>query len=103
MTNTNTNFKTFLLNVVDYIAFGLGLVKRGVCDERIKSEYKLMDSSEIRGYTKDEASKMLNLSTRQFDRRINKGYIKKGRKYQGFKNLYWDKDYIDNMSKMIKQ
>jgi hypothetical protein len=103
MTNTNTNFKTFLLNVVDYIAFGLGLVKRGVCDERIKSEYKLMDPSEIHGYTKAEASKMLNLSTRQFDRRISKGYIKKGRKYQGFKNLYWDKDYIDNMSKMNKQ
>ena len=31
---------------------------------------------------------MLNLSYKQFDRRIKNGYIRQGPKYQGFPNLY---------------
>lgn len=101
MTNSNTNFKTFILNVVDYLTFGLSLIRRGVCDNRIKGEYKLVENCEIRGYTKTEASNMLHLSVRQFDRRVKKGFLPKGRKYQGDKSLYWDKEYIDRMSTVL--
>lgn len=100
MTNTNTGFKTFMLNVIDFLSFGFSLFKKGTCDKRIKGEYNLENFSENKGYTKQEVSNMLNLSIRQFDRRIKKGYIKKGRKYQGFKNLYWDKEYIENLSRI---
>lgn len=94
------DFSTFMLNLIDFMSFGFGLYRKGVCDERIKNEYKLVENCETRGYTKKEASKMLNISDRQFDRRIRKGEIPKGRKYKGFTELFWDKDTIDNMSKV---
>lgn len=87
-----------MLNFFDLLGFGFSLYRRGVCDKRIKGTYKLDEVCEKFGYTKTEAANMLNLSVRQFDRRIKKGFIPKGRKYQGFTTLYWDKDYIDKMS-----
>lgn len=103
MTNSNTNFRIFLLNLFDYLTFGMKLYTRGVCDKRIDGVYKLIENCEIHGYTKTEAANLLNLSVRQFDRRVKKGFLPKGRKYQGFKSLYWDKNYIDNMSYKIKK
>lgn len=100
MRNSSDSLKTFVLNAIDFMSFGFGLYRKGVCDERIKNEYKLVENCEIRGYTKKEASKMLNISDRQFDRRIRKGEIPKGRKYKGFTELFWDKDTIDKMSKV---
>ena len=87
----------------DYLLFGMKLYRRGVCDKRIDGEYKLIENCEIHGYTKTEAANLLNLSVRQFDRRVRKGFLPKGRKYQGFKSLYWDKEYIDNMSHKVKK
>lgn len=67
--------------------------------KKIKNDYHLDKNSEIYGYTKEEASKLLGLSTRQFDRRIAKGELHKGKKIRDFTTLFWDKDYIDSMSK----
>ena len=102
MTNSNTNFKTFLLNVIDYFMFGFGLVKQGVCDKRIDGEYKLVENCENKGYTKEEASNLLDMSVRQFDRRVKAGYLPAGKKYRDDKHLYWDKKFINNMSVKVK-
>ena len=103
MTNSNINFKTFLLNAIDYLTFGFRLIKNGVCDKRIDGEYKLIENCENKGYTKEEASNLLNISVRQFDRRVKFGYLPAGKKYRDDKRLYWDKKFIDNMSVKIKQ
>lgn len=103
MTNTDTNFKVFLLNVFDYLCFGFDLIRKGICDNRIKGTYFLNETCKNLGYTKTEAANLLKLSVRQFDRRVKQGFLPKGRKYQGFKSLYWDKEYIDNMSHKVKR
>ena len=61
MTNTNTNFKTFMLNLCNFLTFGFSLIWKGTCDERIKGEYVLYQDYENKGYIKTEASKILNL------------------------------------------
>lgn len=94
----NTELRTLVLNTIDFLTFGFNLYRRGVCDERIKSEYRLTENSEKHGYSKEEAAKMTGLSVRQFDRRVQQGKIARGRKVRGFTTLFWDKDYIDKMS-----
>lgn len=74
------------------------MYEQGVCDEPINNDFKLVDSREMYGYTKKEASNLLGLSVRQFDRKIRKGEIHNGRKIRGITALYWDKDYIDKLS-----
>lgn len=93
------DLKNFVLNAIDFLEFGFGLYRKGVCDKRIKNNYHLDENSEIRGYTKQEASKLLGLSVRQFDRRVAKGQIVKGKKVRDYTTLFWNKDYIDKMSK----
>lgn len=93
------NTKSFVNNVIDFLMFGCKLYKKGVCDKRMDGEYNYAENSEIRGYTKAEASKILGISERQFDRRIKQGKYMKGKKYRNIMTLYWDKKYIDEMSK----
>ena len=90
--------KTFMQNLFNFLVFGFKLYERGVCDKPIKGKYKLIENSETYGYNKVEASKVLGLSTRQFDRKIKQGLIPKGMKIKGETSLYWDKDLIDKMS-----
>lgn len=84
--------------MLDYLTFGFKLYINGVCDEPIKNEYKLANSREMYGYTKKEASDLLGISVRQFDRKIRSGKIHNGRKIRGITTLYWDKEYIDKLS-----
>jgi len=98
MTNSNTDFKVFIKNAIKYLSFGFKMYESGVCDQPIKGDFKLVDSREMYGYTKKEASDLLGLSVRQFDRKIRKGEIRNGRKIRGITSLYWDKDYIDKLS-----
>lgn len=93
-----SEFKVFMRNAIKYLTFGFGLYQQGVCDQPIKGDFKLVDSREMYGYTKKEASDLLGLSVRQFDRKIRKGDIRNGRKIRGITALYWDKDYIDKLS-----
>lgn len=102
MTNSNTDFKIFLLNTIDYLMFGFNMIRNGVCDKRINGVYKLIENCENKGYTKEEASNLLNMSVRQFDRRVKSGYLPEGKKYRDDKRLYWDKKFINNMSVKIK-
>jgi len=85
-------------NAIKYLSFGFKMYESGVCDQPIKGDFKLVDSREMYGYTKKEASDLLGLSVRQFDRKIRKGEIRNGRKIRGITSLYWDKDYIDKLS-----
>lgn len=93
------NTKTLFNNIIDFLLFGFKLYRKGTCDKRMQGEYNYVENSEIRGYTKSEASKVLGISERQFDRRIKQGKYEKGRKYRNVTTLYWDKEYIDKMSK----
>lgn len=94
------NFKTFLNNFIDFLFFGAKLYRKGTCDKRMQGEYNYVENSEIRGYTKSEAANVLGISVRQFDRRVKQGKYIKGHKYRNITNLYWDKKYIDNLSKI---
>ena len=98
MTSSNTDFKVFIKNVIKYLSFGFKMYENGLCDQPIKGDFKLVDSCEMYGYTKKEASDLLGLSVRQFDRKIRKGDFRNGRKIRGITALYWDKDYIDKLS-----
>lgn len=93
--------KETITNILDFIDFGIKLYKSGICDKRIDGVYKLVKTSEIKGYTKQEAFKILGLSVRQFDRKISKGFILKGSKTKGDSKLYWDKKYIDRLSSVF--
>lgn len=95
-----SDLRTFLLNAFDFLEFGFGLYRRGVCDKRIKNNYHLDETSEIHGYTKKEASTLLGLSERQFDRRIKNGELPAGKKVRNYTTLFWNKDLIDKMSRL---
>ena len=94
----NSDFKIFMRNTIKFLTFGFKMYEQGVCDEPIEGDFKLIDSREMYGYNKKEASDLLGLSVRQFDRKIRKGDIRNGRKIRGITALYWDKDYIDKLS-----
>lgn len=94
------NFRTFLNNFIDFFFFGAKLYRKGTCDKPMDGEYHYDENSENKGYTRQEAARVLGISVRQFDRRIQQGKYEKGRKYRGITNLYWDKKYIDKMSKI---
>lgn len=97
MKSSENSFKTFMLNLIDFLSFGFGLYRKGVCDERIKNEYKLVNDSEIYGITKREASNILGISVRQFDRYVKQGKILKGKKFRNKTSLYWDENYIRHL------
>lgn len=99
MTNSNTSFKIFVSNIIDFLTFGFQLFRKGICDKRINGEYSLSENCENQYYTKEEASKMLQLSVRQFDRRVKQGLLPKGQRLEKSNRLFWNKSYIDKMSK----
>lgn len=98
-----SSFRIFVDNLMVFLNFGHKLFRRGVCDKPMEGAYKYVDPCETKGYNKEKASEMLNLSVRQFDRRVSKGLIAKGRKFKGDPRLYWDKAYIDRMSDTVKK
>lgn len=93
-----SDFKIFMRNTIKFLTFGFKMYEQGVCNKPIEGDFKLVNSREMYGYTKKEASDLLGLSVRQFDRKICKGEIRNGRKIRGITALYWDKDYIDKLS-----
>ena len=93
-----SEFKIFMRNAIKFLTFGFKMYESGVCDQPIDGRFKLVNPRQEYGYTKKEASKLLGLSVRQFDRLIRKGEIRKGRKIRGFTTLFWDKEYIDKIS-----
>ena len=59
--------------------------------EALSLLYKLT-STEL---SKIEAAEYIGVSRATFDNYINKGLIPKGRKRQGFKELFWNKNDLD--------
>lgn len=98
MTNSNSNFKTFILNVIDFLSFGFSLCYKGACDKRIRGKYNLSENCENQYYTKEEASKRLQLSVRQFDRRVKQGLLPEGQRLEKSNKLFWNKSFIDKVS-----
>lgn len=102
MSAEQSPLKIFINNAWGFLCFGKKLYDRGICDKPMQGAYNYTETCEIKGYNKEEASKLLNLSVRQFDRRVKFGLIKKGRKYRDDSRLYWNKDYIDRLSVVLK-
>lgn len=50
---------------------------------------------------KEEASKMLGVSTSTFDRYVLKGIIPRGKKAQGQKNLMWNVEQLEQLIKFM--
>lgn len=102
MTNSNTDSdiprrRVLAKNVLKFLTFGLKMYSDGVCDKPIENEFKLVDEREIYGITKQEASEILGISVRQFDRNIKAGKIPAGRKYRNKIKLYWDENQIRHL------
>ena len=97
-----TQLKIFINNAWGFLCFGKKLFDRGICDKPMEGAYNYTENCETKGYNKEEASKLLNLSVRQFDRRAKFGLITKGRKYRDDARLYWDKGYIDRLSDTLR-
>lgn len=95
--------KTLINNIWSFLSFGKKLYDRGICDKPMNGAYNYTETCETKGYNKEEASNLLGLSVRQFDRRIKFGLINKGRKYRDDSRLYWDKAYINRLSDILKK
>ena len=54
-------------------------------------------------YSKIEAADYIGVSRATFDNYISKGFIPKGIKRQGFKELRWNKSDLDNYLKTINK
>lgn len=93
-----SDFKVFMRNAIKFLTFGFKMYEQGVCDKPIEGDFKLVDSREMYGLTKQEASDLLGLSVRQFDRYVRQGKIQKGRKFRNKTNLFWDENYIRHLS-----
>lgn len=49
--------------------------------------------------SKYQAARYLGLNTKQFDYKVSKGEIPRGRKEAGFKELFWYKTDLENIPK----
>ena len=103
MSENKSEIKILLGNFFWLVSVAYDLYKKGICDKPIKGALKYVETCETKGYCKEEASMLLNLSIRQFDRRVKLGLIKKGRKYRDDPRLYWDMDYIKSLSAALKK
>lgn len=61
-----SDFKIFMRNTIKFLTFGFKMYEKGVCDKPIEGDFKLVDSREMYGLTKQEASDLLGVSVRQF-------------------------------------
>ena len=80
--------------VADFLRESADKIEQGTCgleeDELLQLTSTLMHQK----LNKSEAASLLNISTRQFDRKIESGELPKGTHTLGSKQLYWYKDEI---------
>ena len=50
---------------------------------------------------KEEASKLLGISTSTFDRIVRKGGLPRGKKLAGYKSLVWKIEQVEQLNKMM--
>lgn len=66
------------------------------CDEIIEIVNKITN---VRNkLSKYQACKYLNISRATFDNKVREGQIPRGRKEQGFKELFWFKEDLDKIN-----
>lgn len=87
--------KKLLLQVMDDIDTGNSNISKEDEERIIKFLKDITDKSEK--LSKYQACKYLNISRATFDNLIRDGKIPKGRKQQGFKELFWIKKDLDKV------
>lgn len=72
-------------------------------EEQLKVIDTLNSFNQSRELSKEEAFSYLNLSRSTFDTYVRCGWIPKGKKKRGFKELSWNKYDLDIASKKIRE
>lgn len=72
-------------------------------EEQLKVIDTLNSFNQSRELSKEEACSYLNLSRSTFDTYVRNGWIPKGKKKRGFKELSWNKYDLDIACKKIKE
>ena len=79
--------KNSLLNIVDKIDAGTSTFDNETALQIVKYANKLTNTENK--YSKYQACKYLNVSRATFDNWVRSGKLPKGKKEQGFKELFW--------------
>ena len=87
--------KTALKQFIDDIDSG----NSNITEEQQKELLSLLLQFNQKEYSKIEAADYIGVSRATFDNYINRGWIPKGRKRQGFKELCWNKSDLDEFLK----
>lgn len=87
--------RELLLKVVNDIDAGNSNLSDTECEEII--DYLLTITNKNEKLSKYQACKYLNISRATFDNYVRDGKIPKGRKQQGFKEIFWYKKDLDTI------
>lgn len=74
-------------------------IDAGTCEMSESEAIALMQNLAHIGMSKEEASMYLGLSRSRFDDYVRKGWLPRGKKRIGFKELVWYKDDLDEFIK----
>lgn len=92
--------KELLLKVVDNIDTGNSNISEKEAIEIIDALRRFTDQKTR--MSKYQACQYLNISRATFDNYVKQGKLPKGKHQIGFKELSWDKEFIDEALKKIK-
>lgn len=87
--------KISLQKVIDNIDTGNSTFSEEECDELLDAINKATNTQNK--LSKYQACKYLNISRATFDNWVRDGKLPKGRKEQGFKELFWYRKDLDNI------
>lgn len=85
--------RNLLVNIVDNIDAGNSSLNEKECEEVIECLKLITDKTEK--FSKYQACKYLGISRATFDNYVKEGKIPKGRKQQGFKELFFYRRDLD--------
>lgn len=88
--------KISLQKVIDNIDTGNSNFSEEECDELLDAINKATNTQTK--LSKYQACKYLNISRATFDNWVRDGKLPKGRKEQGFKELFWIKEDLDHIN-----
>lgn len=91
--------KDLLVNIINNIDVGNSKLSEEQCDEVLNMINKMTISENK--YSIYQACKYLKISRATFDRYVKLGIIPEGRREQGFKELFYLKEDLDNAKKKI--
>lgn len=90
--------KTILIQFINDIDSG----NTNINEDQQKELLSLIQRFNQKEFSKTEAANYIGVSRATFDNYINNGWIPKGQKRQGFKELSWNKIDLDNYLNNIK-